>query len=86
MIPAMCIQIPVENVVKYAFEDKSEDDLLEIIIKQDEGFLWINIIDNGKGFDSAYMSHISESGTGSGLKILYKTIALLNTKNNKRQL
>ncbi|GAB1414845.1 histidine kinase [Paludibacter sp.] len=84
MIPAMCIQIPVENVVKYAFEDKSEDDLLEIIIKQDEGFLWINIIDNGKGFDSAYMSHISESGTGSGLKILYKTIALLNTKNNKK--
>lgn len=84
MIPAMCIQIPVENVVKYAFEEISEDDLLKINIEQDEKCLRIKITDNGKGFDKSAVGGASAKGTGSGLKILYKTIELFNTKNKEK--
>lgn len=84
MIPAMCIQIPVENAVKYAFEEKREDNLLEITINQDEKYLWIKISDNGKGFDSNNPAYTSAKGTGSGLKILYKTIELINAKNTEK--
>jgi LytS/YehU family sensor histidine kinase len=82
-ILSMCIQIPVENAVKYAFADRTENDLLEIKILKEERNIKIEVTDNGVGFDPS--KHIGGSrGTGTGLKILYKTIDLLNRKNSDK--
>lgn len=79
-VPSMSIQIPVENVIKYAFEEKTEDDLLEISIQNDGVSVLINITDNGTGFNPEIQKP-GNSGTGNGLKILYKTIEILNARN-----
>lgn len=89
LIPSMAIQIPVENAVKYAFE---EDDFLpdnpakpfiKVDIKRAEKGIEIVIQDNGHGFNPGKQSH-SERGTGNGLKMIYRTIDLLNRKNTNK--
>lgn len=80
-IPSMCIQIPVENALKYAFHGEyNKQDLLSIHISAGEDKLNIHIEDNGSGY---YPGVHSESirGTGNGLKVLFRTIELLNSKN-----
>lgn len=83
LIPAMCIQIPVENALKYAFDEDREDNQLAIQIRQDANFLYIDICDNGKGFQVNHQQQ-NNKGTGSGLKILRKTMDLLNDKNTEK--
>jgi len=80
LVPSMIIQIPVENAVKYAFDDQRPENKIDITISSDNGFLNIIIADNGKGFDPGVYS-VGNQGTGNGLKILYRTIELLNTRN-----
>lgn len=86
LIPAMCIQIPVENAIKYAFTEDYENPqitITAICTKNNETH--ITIEDNGIGYNPALGANDKRS-TGNGLKILYQTIELLNTKNkNKMQ-
>ncbi|MDL2223242.1 tetratricopeptide repeat protein [Bacteroidales bacterium OttesenSCG-928-M11] len=81
-IPSMCIQIPVENALKYAFDSIENHNLLSINISSIEDFLSITIEDNGCGFNTKTGNE--QKGTGNGFKILYKTIELLNEKNSKK--
>ena len=78
-IPAMLLQIPVENAVKHALRPKTGEKRMEIRIYQTTDGLHIDITDNGKGYDPHKQSPYA--GTGTGLNVLYRTIQLLNRKN-----
>lgn len=82
-IPSMILQIPVENAVKYAFDGHKEEDLIAISIFQKENVLHIDVQDNGIGFNTGRASDPAK-GAGIGLKVLYKTIEMLNVMNNKK--
>ena len=80
-IPAMMIQIPVENALKHALRPKEGDKNLIIALTLIELGVMITIQDNGEGY---YPDKKNTIGTGTGLKVLYQTIQLLNAKNNRK--
>jgi LytS/YehU family sensor histidine kinase len=80
-IPSMSIQIPVENAVKYAFTAEQDDARIDVCIKRMDNVICIVIDDNGVGFQPGAAGALSERGTGSGLKMLRRTVELLNTRN-----
>ena len=79
MIPSMIVQIPVENAIKHGLAGKDGAKGLTISVSRQENGIRITITDNGRG----YLPQLSSAtrGTGTGLKVLYQTIQLLNTKN-----
>jgi len=84
LIPSMCIQIPVENALKYAFgEECEQENILSIQISNEIKNLSIYIRDNGSGYDPGKHAD-SKRGTGNGLKVLFRTIELLNSKNSEK--
>lgn len=79
LIPAMIIQIPVENAIKHGLLPLEQPyKRLLIHINHNETGHQIIIEDNGVGISAA--SGRTE-GTGTGLKVLMQTIHLLNSKN-----
>lgn len=84
LIPSMIIQIPVENALKYAF-DAMDRGMGQVIINitQDAAGLSLSIEDNGAGYHPGTYSE-SERSTGTGLKVLFRTIELLNKKNQQK--
>lgn len=78
LVPAMIIQIPVENAIKHGLMPLTGEKLLSIKIGNYDGGLQITIEDNGIGYSASGNRAI---GTGTGLKILFQTISLLNSKN-----
>lgn len=87
-IPSMIMQIPIENSIKYAFEAEKEaeqEDLLSIKIVVENKSLHITITDNGIGFTrNRFSGNENGTGTGTGLKVLSRTIELLNIKNQQK--
>ena len=79
MIPSMIIQIPVENAIKHGLVGKDGEKELTVHVSHEKNGICITICDNGRG----YLPHATSAtrGTGTGLKVLYQTIQLLNTKN-----
>ena len=77
-IPAMMIQIPVENAIKHGLMPLDGDKILTISISASDEYQNILIEDNGIGLKA---STGRSSGTGTGLKVLLQTIHLLNAKN-----
>ena len=84
MIPSMIVQIPVENAIKHGLAGKDDEKELTIRISRDGKGVRIVICDNGRG----YLPQVASStrGTGTGLKVLYQTIQLLNTKNKNEKI
>jgi len=80
-IPAMLIQIPVENALKYAIRDDIQGELV-ITIKELNNSLYLEIRDNGPGYDPAKIA--GNKGTGTGLKVLLSTINILNKRNKEK--
>lgn len=84
LIPSMIIQIPVENALKYAFEATSSDsDRISIRISTSGDGLSIHIKDNGNGYHPGEHAE-TKRGTGTGLKVLFRTIELLNSQNQQK--
>ena len=81
-IPAMVMQIPVENALKHALRGKEGEKRLSISLTQLEWGVLIIIRDNGSGYFPDKAS--ATKGTGVGLNVLYQTIQLLNSKNDKK--
>ena len=81
-IPAMILQIPVENALKHALKTKEGEKRLLIALTLVELGVLITIQDNGGGYFPNKISNTK--GTGTGLKVLYQTIQLLNAKNDKK--
>ena len=84
MIPSMIVQIPVENAIKHGLAGKDDEKELTIRISREGKGVRIVICDNGRGYLPQVAS--STSGTGTGLKVLYQTIQLLNTKNKNEKI
>jgi sensor histidine kinase YesM len=80
-VPAMIIQIPVENALKYAVRNDDEGELI-ISIKESGESLHLEIRDNGPGYDPAVIA--INKGTGTGLKVLLSTINILNKSNKEK--
>ena len=83
LVPSMSIQIPVENAVKYAFNTESLNPCIMISISVENEELHVSIEDNGIGYHPGAHAR-DERSTGQGLKILYRTIDLLNTRNIRK--
>ena len=79
LIPAMIIQIPVENAIKHGLMPITGEKLLSVKICNYDKGLRITVEDNGIGYGSSANRPL---GAGTGLKILYQTIGLLNSKNS----
>ena len=79
MIPSMIVQIPVENAIKHGLAGRDGAKELSICVSRQGNGIHITVADNGRG----YLPQMSSAtrGTGTGLKVLYQTIQLLNTKN-----
>ena len=84
MIPSMIVQIPVENAIKHGLAGKDDEKELTIRISREGKGVRIVIFDNARG----YLPQVASStrGTGTGLKVLYQTIQLLNTKNKNEKI
>ena len=81
-IPAMTLQIPVENALKHALRQKEGEKNLMIALTLIEFGILITIQDNGNGYYPDKST--TTKGTGTGLKVLYQTIQLLNSKNTHK--
>lgn len=82
MIPSMIVQIPVENAIKHGLAGKDDEKELTIRISREGKGVRIVICDNGRG----YLPQVASSTRGTGLKVLYQTIQLLNTKNKNEKI
>ncbi len=78
-LPAMLLQIPVENAVKHALKDKEGERLLWIAAAHTPGGTDVSIVDNGGG----YRFSSANRGTGTGMKVIMQTLQILNQKNRK---
>lgn len=79
MIPSMIVQIPVENAIKHGLAGKEDAKELVVCAVREGNGIRVTITDNGRGYLPQMAS--ATRGTGTGLKVLYQTIQLLNTKN-----
>lgn len=79
-LPAMLIQIPVENAIKHGLRQKEGEKQLAISISKTPAAIEIRIEDNGKGFH-VQNEAVDQQSTGTGLKVLNQTILLLNAQN-----
>ncbi len=84
LIPAMFIQIPVENAIKYAFEPDDGEACVRIRVEAERQAFSIAIEDNGVGF--TFDASIARKGqsTGLGLNILFQTVDILNSRNKNK--
>ena len=84
MIPSMIVQIPVENAIKHGLAGKDGEKELSVYVSRETNGIRMTITDNGRG----YLPQVASAtrGTGTGLKVLYQTIQLLNTKNKSNKI
>lgn len=79
VLPSMMIQIPVENAIKHALKNKTGERKLWIDITREEDEICIRVKDNGGG----YRVNSVNRGTGTGMKVIFQTVYLLNANNKK---
>ena len=84
MIPSMIVQIPVENAIKHGLAGKDGEKELSVRVSREGKGIRILVCDNGRGYLPQVVS--STKGTGTGLKVLYQTVQLLNTKNKNEKM
>ena len=82
LVPAMIVQIPVENAIKHGLMPL-ENGLGELIVSVQKmvNASKINISDNGIGLKASIGK---TAGTGTGLKMILQTIYFLNSKNKEK--
>ena len=78
-VPAMIMQIPVENAIKHGLLPKADNRNLYISIQKNDGFVGFMIKDNGIGINNSIPT---TRGTGTGIKVLHNTINILNQYND----
>ena len=83
MVPSMCIQIPVENALKYAFDGMETPGEIVVSINDSGKGVLVSIRDNGVGYNPGAYNN-SERGTGNGLKMLFRTVEMLNARNTEK--
>lgn len=76
----MCIQIPVENALKYAFDGMEDTGEIVVTVDDNGKGVLVSIRDNGNGYNPGAYNN-SERGTGNGLKMIFRTVEMLNARN-----
>ena len=91
LIPSMMVQIPAENALKYAFNSMPDGETPTLVFKAalDGDTLHMTLTDNGCGFSQNSVTKERREpgaaiGTGTGLRILYSTIEMLNRGNSDK--
>lgn len=79
-IPSMSLQIPVENALKHAFPVLTDESTIDIDIHFDNHRLCLCVTDNGCGYNPGKVKATGRD-TGTGLRLLTRTIAILNQYN-----
>lgn len=82
-IPAMVIEIPVENALKHAFPQLTAECRVDISVNRDaDGALRVEVRDNGAGYNPGAVRPTGRD-TGTGLRVISRTIAILNQYNRR---
>lgn len=81
LVPAMILQLPVENAIKHGLWPKPHDRKLWIDVTSDSAYLLLCVTDNGVGLQT---SPSPTKGTGTGLMVFSKTIYILNKANERK--
>ncbi len=82
-IPAMVIEIPVENALKHAFPQPTAECRIDISVSRDaDGTLRVEVRDNGVGYDPGAVRTTGRD-TGTGMKLISRTVAILNQYNRR---
>ena len=79
LLPAMMLQIPVENAIKHGLRMKEGKKWLKISLKRRDDVIVMKVCDNGGG----YRNRSANRGTGTGMKVITQTIQLLNFYNRR---
>jgi len=82
ILPAMFIQIPVENAIKHGLALLEGEKRLRICVSGLTGGVKVCVSDNGLGFYPDL--ELGVYGTGTGLKVLYQTADVLNGMNKEK--
>ena len=82
-LPAMLIQIPVENAVKHGLCAIEGEKRLSVFVERDGKGIHIRIEDNGPGIVCLRMRDI-RTVRGWERKSFYRTILLLNRRNKEK--
>lgn len=77
---SMALQIPVENALKHAFPILTDKSAIHIAVKKKDGGLLLSVTDNGCGYNPGKVAPTGRD-TGTGLRLLSRTIAILNQYN-----
>ena len=75
LLPAMTIQIFVENAIKHGL--KRQGGMLTIRASRQDNATLVEVLDNGQGLDSSYEEH-------TGMKVVRQTIQMLNEHNHQQ--
>lgn len=81
-VPAMSLQIPVENALKHAFPDPAPGHRITITATRSGGQLRLCVQDNGCGYDPGRIRPTGRD-TGTGLRLLSRTLLILNRYNRR---
>lgn len=64
MVPPLTVQPLVENAVRHGICKKIEGGTVSLCSYQKDGFVWIEILDDGVGFDVEQLQSSSFGGVG----------------------
>ena len=80
MIPSMALQIPVENALKHAFPTLTDESAIHVTVRREGQSVLLRVTDNGCGYTPGRVQPTGRD-TGTGLRLLSRTIAILNQYN-----
>lgn len=75
LLPAMTIQIFVENAIKHGL--KRQGGMLTIRASRQDNATLVEVLDSGQGLDSSYQEH-------TGMRVVRQTIQMLNEHNHQQ--
>ena len=82
MVPSTFVQILVENAIKHGLSGKEGVKLLKVEATVTSETTQVSVTDNGRGFDIRRPSQ--NRGTGTGLSVIRRTIALYNEHHRQK--
>lgn len=82
MVPSTFVQILVENAIKHGLSGKEGGKLLKVEATVTSETTQVSVTDNGRGFDIRRPSQ--NRGTGTGLSVIRRTIALYNEHHRQK--
>jgi hypothetical protein len=90
LVPSLLLQPLVENSIKYAIAQMSKGGVIEVTAKSVNGFLQMEVADNGPVQDNAYLSspsgakgQTSSSHTGVGVQNIVDRLNVLYPNNHR---